>query len=169
MATSPPELRRGKDKPFQAKFKLRRNAMSTDSIQDNAADVKRASEQLHSLEDLLDRLEQLGAEIPSVLSSAVKSLRIAVDTGTDVADAATETSAALAQYSNKVDEDCGDDAENAGVCVARHAHKWLAINEDYVLNWKNKESVVRKSVRATLQRYVPQRICHYLDLCKSTN
>jgi translation initiation factor IF-2 len=168
MANSPQELR-GQSKTIPGQIQAKEDAMSTDSIQDNAAEVKRAREQLGALEELLNTLERLGAEIPAVLSRAVKSLRIAVDTGTDVADAATETSAALAQYSNKVDEDCADDAENASVCVARHAHQWLAINEDYVLNWKNKESVVRKSVRATLQRYVPQRICHYLDLCKSTN
>jgi hypothetical protein len=140
-----------------------------DSVKDNSAEVKHASEQLHSLEHLLDELEKIGAEIPEFLSKSVKNLRIALDAGTDVADSATASSAALAQYTNKVNDSCGDDAENGAPCQAREAHKWLFLNADYVLNWKNDDSVVKNSVRATLQRYVPQKICHYLDLCRPRN
>ena len=139
-----------------------------DSVKDNSAEVKHASEQLHTLEDLLDDLEKIGAEIPEFLSKSVKGLRIALDTGTDVADSATASSAALAQYTNKVNDACGDD-DNGAVCQAREIHKWQAINVDYVLNWKNDDSVAKNAVRATLQRYVPQKICHYLDLCRPRN
>ncbi len=139
-----------------------------DSVKDNSAEVKHASEQLHTLEDLLDDLEKIGAEIPEFLSKSVKGLRIALDTGTDVADSATASSAALAQYTNKVNDACGND-DNGGVCQAREAFRFGAIVDDYVLSWKNDDSVVKNSVRATLQRYVPQKICHYLDLCRPRN
>ena len=90
-----------------------------DSVKDNSAEVKHASEQLHTLEDLLDDLEKIGAEIPDFLfkiGEGISGSRLTSET--DVADSATASSAALAQYTNKVNRRCGDD-DNDAVCQAR--------------------------------------------------
>ena len=131
----------------------------------NSEDVKRAQEQLHRLEELLDELKRLRVDVPDFLTKSVKGLRIAIDTGADLGDAAAQASSALARYTNKVNEECQDDT----VCLARDIHFYQARNLDYTLNWNNRDSVVRNFVRATLQRYVPQRICAQLDLCRPRN
>jgi hypothetical protein len=133
--------------------------MSPDFV---SSDTNRAQEQLKVLDDLIDALKKVGAEVPSALTETVKALRIATDTGVDLGNACTSASAALAQYTNKVNEDCEVDVR----CISRLLPDY-SVRVDYVLNWKNKNSVARNFIRATLQRYIPQRICNILDNCKS--
>jgi|SoiMethySBSTD1v2_1073268.scaffolds.fasta_scaffold103375_2 hypothetical protein len=128
----------------------------------NADDYKRAQDQLHRLEDLIDNLQKIGADVPESLTKTLKALRISIDTGMDLGNAAAEASSALAEYTTKVNAACGNDF----VCLAREEHVWQARNTNYTLNWDNPNSAARNFVRATLQRYLPQRICEHLDLCK---
>src|SRR4026207_1622235 len=128
----------------------------------NADDYKRAQDQLHRLEDLIDNLQKIGADVPESLTKTLKALRISIDTGMDLGNAAAEASSALAEYTTQGNAACGNDF----VCLAREEHVWQARNTNYTLNWDNPNSAARNFVRATLQRYLPQRICEHLDLCK---
>jgi len=132
--------------------------MSPDSVR---RDNKRAQEQLEHIDDLIDALKKAGAEVPSELSQPVKAARIATDTGGDLGKACASASAALAQYTNKVNEDCEVDDRRISRLLPDYS-----VRVDYVLSWKNKNSVASNFVRATLQRYIPQQICDILDLCK---
>ena len=131
---------------------------------DTKDDVLTAQEQLRKIKDLIDDLEKVGVEVPE-LSKAVNRLQIAIDTGIDVGNAAAETSAILAVHANDAYAKCGDDY----VCVAKYDAAYQARNVNYTLNIDNPDSVVRKSIRATLQRYVPQFICNRLDSCRKAD
>jgi hypothetical protein len=130
---------------------------------DTKQDVLTAQEQLRKLKDLLDALEKIGVEAPE-LTKAVNRLQIAIDTGVDIGNAAAETSAVLAAHANDAYKKCGDDA----VCIAKYDSAYQARNVNFVLNIDNPDSVVRKSIRATLQRYLPQAICDRLDSCRTS-
>jgi hypothetical protein len=137
--------------------------MSPESL--TPADLKRAKEQLALLEKMVDTAEKLGYELPSPLSTAIKALKIAIDTDVAVGEACENASAALADYNNKVNAACGND-DQGYICQAREFHKWQYNNTNYVLGWDNMNSAVRELVRGALQRIVPQRVCNQLDLCR---
>jgi hypothetical protein len=131
-------------------------------MSDTKQDVLTAQEQLRKLKELLDDLERIGVEAPE-LTKAVNRLQIAIDTGVDIGNAAAETSAVLAAHANDAYQKCGDDA----VCIAKYDRGYAARSVNFVLNINNPDSVVRKSIRATFQRYIPQMICSRLDSCRN--
>jgi hypothetical protein len=130
---------------------------------DTKQDVLTAQDQVHKLKDLLDDLEQIGVEVPE-LTKAINKLQIAIDTGVDIGNAAAEASAVLAAHANDAYKKCGDDA----ICIAKYDSAYQARNVNFVLNIGNPDSVVRRSIKATLQRYVPQFICEKLDSCRKS-
>jgi conjugal transfer/entry exclusion protein len=131
-------------------------------VADSKADIKSVSEQLHQLNELIKELKKIGAQVEE-LEKVTNRLQTAIDTGIDLGNAAAETSAALAEYSNNVYKACGDDF----VCQAKFDSLWQARSVNWTLSLDRQNSVVRNFIRATLQRYVPQRICEHLDACKS--
>jgi hypothetical protein len=134
------------------------------TVANSAESVRKAQEQVHKINELLEDLKKIGvtSEFLEDLSSKVNLLQKAIDTGVDLGDAAAQTSASLAALSNAAYKACGDDF----VCQAQYDRLWQARAISYTFDFTNDKSVVRNFLRATLKRYVPQRICERLDSCK---
>jgi hypothetical protein len=131
-------------------------------MSDSAENIKKLDEELHTINELIDDLKKIGAHVEP-LEKVANRLQIALDTGVDLGNAAGETSAAIAAYSNDVYQACGDDA----VCQAKFDRVWQARAVSWTFDISNKKSVVRNFIKATLQRYLPQRICEHLDACRA--
>jgi len=96
------------------------------------------------------------------LKRALKRLEIAVDTGSDIAAAAKQTSRELKRYTDDLVLACGDDI----ACELNVVRKWQARNVKWTLSLNLNNTVVNNSIRNTLRRYLPEMICKRLNACK---
>src|SRR5262249_23759440 len=92
-----------------------------------------------NIRSFIRAIEALGGRMPA-LTKAVDRLEFAVNTGTDVAAAAAETSLALRQYTDDLDRACEEGPEDPFVCQAKVARTWQARNVQWVLSWEKRES-----------------------------
>jgi hypothetical protein len=124
-------------------------------------DVEKLQDDIKKIKKLISEVEAIGGKMPG-LKAAVDRLEFAVNTGSDIASAAEETSVALKEYTNDLYKACGDDF----VCQAQVDRRWQARNVAWVLSWDKPDSTVRLFVRNTLRRYLPRQICQRLESCK---
>jgi hypothetical protein len=129
-------------------------------------DLKKASEELKEIRDLIDDLEKVGIEAPKSLTKSLGALQKAIDTAQDVGEAYDEASDALRDYERGLNEICKTvDDDMQAVCEAQVARKYQARAVNYTLDPKNKDSVTSKSIQKTIQRYTPSLVCKHWDYC----
>ena len=129
-------------------------------------DLKKATDELKEIRDLIDDLEKVGIEAPKTLTKSLGLLQKALDTAEDVGEAFDEASDALRNYERGLYEICKTvDEDMQGVCEAQVARKYQVRAIHYVLDPKNEDSVSSKSLQKTIQRYTPSLICKHWDYC----
>ena len=131
---------------------------------DKKLDTRKLQDDIEKIQKFIEAIEEVGGEMPD-LKKAVKGLKIAVDTGADVAAAAEETSQALKEYTDDLYRACPK-GDNEYVCLAGIDRKWQARNVRWTLSFDQRQSVVNLSIRNTLRRYLPEMICQRLDACR---
>lgn len=128
--------------------------------------VKKAREDVAKTTEFLETLKTIGIEVPKTLIKSLNVLKKALDTGTDIADAAGETSDALKKYEKDLEKACRkmkDDETMA--CERETLRKWQRNRVRFVLSIEEKSSVVSKSIQKTVARYTPKLICERFAYC----
>ena len=129
-------------------------------------DMKQLDKEIKLTKDFIKAIEKMGGEVPKPLKNAINRFEIAVNTGKDLAKAADAASKALKEYEKDLYAACKTvDKEQEMVCEAGVFRKWQKRRVTWVLDPKNKKSVISQFIKKTIQRYTPAKICKHWDYC----
>jgi hypothetical protein len=91
---------------------------------DPSADVHKLQTDVKNLKSFIEDIEHIGGNV-DLLKKSVQALEIAINTGTDIGDAAQETSQILKKYTDDLYGVCPKD-DDEYVCLASIDRKWQA-------------------------------------------
>lgn len=134
--------------------------MAKSKTEYDANDIKKLQENMKKAREFMDAIGKIGAKMPR-LEKALKVLDVAINTGVDVAAAASEAQKALEVYQQDLEKACGED----WVCKAKVDRKWQARALKFTLDPKNADSATAKSIAKTMARYLPKVICKQFATC----
>ncbi len=128
--------------------------MGSDATDTRIADTRR---NMKLVEEFMKDIERMGGDVPSGLKGAVSRYLLAVNLGTDAAEAANEVSKQLRVIYEDMYSICRskagilpgqpqtiDQADEYFVCQAKVDRQWQARNVQKVLDWDDDGSWVRK-------------------------
>ena len=129
-------------------------------------DKKKMQVQIKDVKKFIQMIESMGGKVPKTLKTSLNRLEVAINTGKDLAKAASEASKDLRTYTADLMAACKTvDQEMQMVCEAKVARQWQARSVQWTLDPKNEKSVISKFIQKTVSRYTPNIICKHWDYC----
>jgi hypothetical protein len=129
-------------------------------------DVDKMLKQIKLVKDVIKIIEDLGGEVPKALTTSLNRLEMAIKAGKAVAEAADEAQEALEKYTDDLMSACKTvDQEMQAVCEAQVTRKWQARSVNFVLSYKNPDSVTSNVIRKIVQKLTPKVICKHWAYC----
>ncbi len=130
-------------------------------------DIKKMEDDLKKLRKFLKALEKIGVKPPKSLPNVIKALELAIKSGRGIGEAADEASKELKKYQDNLKGVCKelDSTDDRMVCEAKIDRQYMKDGANYVLDPKNPNSVVSKSIDKAIKALTPDMICKHWDRC----
>lgn len=124
------------------------------------ANVEEAKKQLKKINDMISELDKVGVVAPRLKRAAAK-LSKAIETGIALSEAAFEASKALEEDTKMLLAQCNGDV----YCEMKIDRMYQKRSVDAVLNWDNKNSVIRNFVKKVICNNMPFESAKILRTC----
>ena len=126
--------------------------------------IDEAKKQLKQINQMISDLEKVGVKVPHLKKAATK-LNKAIETGLLLAEAAFEASKALEENTKILLEQCQGDI----MCELKIDRMYQKRSVEYVLQWDNKNSVIRNFVKKVICENTPFNMAKSLRMCAKEN